>query len=85
MLYHVKSANLLMRAADFDNNEYSDCVGIHVKDIRIITDPRIGANLRSTNSRFSTYWTWNSILKQSEMTPEEYIRLFSRSVGFCLL
>ena len=40
MLYHVKSANLLMRAADFDNNKHSDCVGIHVQDIRIITDPR---------------------------------------------
>ena len=34
MLYHVRSANLLMRAVDFDNNEHSDCIGIHVQDIR---------------------------------------------------
>ena len=29
-----------MRAVDFDDNKHSDCVGIHVQDIRIITDPR---------------------------------------------
>lgn len=34
MLYHVRSANLLMRAVDFDSNEHSDCIGIHVQDIR---------------------------------------------------
>ena len=41
---------------------------------------RIGANLRTTNPRFSTYWTWNTILKKQtdDTSPEEYIRLFSR-------
>ena len=41
---------------------------------------RIGANLRTTNPRFSTYWTWNTILKKQtvDASPEEYIRLFSR-------
>ena len=41
---------------------------------------RIGANLRTINPRFSTYWTWNTILKKQtvDTSPEEYIRLFSR-------
>ena len=33
-----------MRAEDLDNNGEADCVGLHVQDIRIITDPRISVD-----------------------------------------
>ena len=30
-----------MRTEDLNNDGESDCVGLHVQDLRIITDPRI--------------------------------------------
>ena len=44
LLYHVKQANFLMRTEDLNNNGESDCVGLHVQDLRIITDPRISVD-----------------------------------------
>jgi len=81
MLYHVRQANLLMRATDFNSDGRSDCLGIHVKDIRLITDPRVSVDIlgKSPSSQFSSYWTWGIPSSNIETTPEEYIRTFSRS------
>ena len=80
MLYHVRQANLLMRATDFNSDGQSDCLGIHVKDIRLITDPRVTVDIlgKSTSAHFSSYWTWGIPSNNIETTPEEYIRTFSR-------
>ena len=82
MLYHVRQANLLMRATDFNSDGRSDCLGIHVKDIRLITDPRVSVDVlgKSPTSQFSSYWTWGIPSSNIETTPEEYIRTFSRYV-----
>ena len=82
MLYHVRQANLLMRATDFNSDGRSDCLGIHVKDIRLITDPRVSVDIlgKSPSSQFSSYWTWGIPSSNIETTPEEYIRTFSRFV-----
>ncbi len=46
MLYHVREVNIMMRSNDYNEDGDPDCVGIHVKDIRVITDPRLGALIK---------------------------------------
>jgi len=79
LLYHVKQANFLMRTVDFNNDGNSDCVGLHVQDIRIITDPRISVDSLGNrkNSGFSNYWLWS--YSRHKMSPEDYIRMFSQT------
>ncbi len=85
LLYHVKQANLLMRATDFNDDGQSDCIGLHVKDIRVITDPRI--SIESIGSaavtEFSNYWTWGfprstATASSAGLSPEDYIKMFSK-------
>lgn len=79
LLYHVKQANLLMRATDLNNDGQSDCVGLHVQDIRVITDPRISIDSIGSPSNFQdfqNYWTWS--YNYNRMSPEDYIRMFSK-------
>ena len=79
MLYHVRQANVLMRAADFNNDGQSDCVGLHVQDVRIITDPRMSVEDlgRPAGPDFSNYWSW-SFPSHKKMSPEDYIKMFSK-------
>ena len=41
MLYHVKEANVMLRRQDFNRDGISDCVGVHVSDIRVVTSPSV--------------------------------------------
>ena len=79
MLYHVRQANLLMRSSDFNNDGHSDCVGVHVQDIRILTDPRLtvedSLGTPDRSNGFANYWTWS---RRKLFTPEDYIRMFSK-------
>jgi len=84
LLYHVKQANFLMRTEDLNNDGESDCVGLHVQDLRIITDPRISVESLGyspgTSGRFSSnYWAWNNYARRSDLSPEDYIRMFSKT------
>ena len=37
MLFHVRESNILFRKQDFDRDGYSDCVGVHVAGVGVIT------------------------------------------------
>ena len=80
LLYHVKQANFLMRAEDLNNDGESDCVGLHVQDLRIITDPRISVeslgHSPGTSGFSSNYWAWS--YPSQTLSPEDYIRMFSK-------
>ena len=70
MLFHVRESNVLFRKQDFDRDGYSDCVGVHVAGVGVIT----------SNSSV------NNLLGGEYKTSEEYLRTFSRYQldGFCL-
>ena len=70
MLFHVRETNILFRKQDFNRDGYSDCIGVHVAGIGVIT----------ANSSV------NNLLRGSYSSSEEYLRTFSRYQldGFCL-
>jgi len=47
MLLHVREANVLMRRQDFDRDGASDCIGVHVSGIGVITSNMSVDNLLS--------------------------------------
>ena len=70
MLFHIRESNILMRKQDFDQDGYSDCVGVHVAGVGVLTSKTSVSNLFTGEYK----------------TSEEYLRTFSRYQldGFCL-
>ena len=62
MLYHVRESNMLLRHMDYDQDNYPDCVGVHVNGIGVLASPTSHHNLLAGNFT----------------TSEEYLRAFSK-------
>jgi len=70
MLFHVRETNILLKKQDFNRNGASDCVGVHVSGVGVITSNTSVDNLLT--GKFSS--------------PESYLQTFSRYQldGYCL-